>query len=293
MSNTSQARKDRRLAKRTAAKEPVVNTIRPVLKPPADPLGDLARAELAKITEQEELAALSGDGGDLWKEIEGIYRNCSTGLVQLLREIADLNDRSVLNYMTSPEQFTDRVLIFHNDVKQAVEELKQIHALHEHRLNDNSGPRETMAGMEIVETYTAWQAKTGSLLDKTMMELVAMFDEARRKKMAAEAAAAGAQDVNVVTDVAFEPVADVNDQRISQADYEIAMEIGKEAEKTAASMGMVFDPVVSATDNVERTHVNVDLGENFPDAVGTINAILASGNDSAAVTDEAAATTQE
>jgi hypothetical protein len=205
MSNTSDARKARRKAARVAARNPQQATTERTV-PHIDPLGDMARQELARISEEEEMAALSGDGKDLWNDIENIFRQCAMGLVQFLRSIADMNDRSVLVHMRAPQQFIDRVTIFKADVKRFEAELNAIHALHAHRANDNTGNRETLAAMEISEHYSAWQAKASTILDKTMMELTAMFDEARRIKLTQEAEAAAVQDVNVVTDVEVKDV---------------------------------------------------------------------------------------
>lgn len=187
-------KQEQQLAKERAKNPPVAHI---------DPLGDLARAELNKISEQEEEAALSGDGGNLWNDIEKVYRSCAMGLVEFLRTIAAMNDRNVLKYMRNPQQFIDRVTIFKADIKRFEQELNQIHDLHAHRMDDKDGQRETLAAMEISEHYTAWQARGTGILDKTMMELASMFDEAKRTGMALAAQEAAAQNVNVVTDVEF------------------------------------------------------------------------------------------
>lgn len=252
MSNTSQARKDRRQAKRNAAKAQPVNVIRPTVQ--LDPLELLAKAELAKITEEEELAALNGDGGDLWGQIEQTFQTCRKAIINLLREIADMNQRDILVHMASAVQFTNRVRIFHADVKQAEKELNAIHELHAHRLNDKSGPRESLAGMEIFEHYMAWQAKYTNLLDKTIMELAAMFDEARRKKMAVEAAAAAAQDPAVVTDVAFAEVPRT----------ELAVDLGNTTQADAAAVVESFQSVTTDGEGMVINVIGRTQGKSEP-----------------------------
>lgn len=191
-----------------------------------DPLTELAKAELAKIADQEEHdslieeeKALSGAGNkDLWQDVENTYLACNLSLAALVRTISDLNDRNVLAFMASTQQFIDRIAIFKADSQRFKVELEEIHKLHAHRLNDNTGPREHLAAIEIAEHYVAWKTRALAVLDRTMMELTAMYDEAGRRLRAAverkrqEHAAAAEQATDASVEVVEEtaPVEEVS-----------------------------------------------------------------------------------
>jgi len=158
-----------------------------------DPLEKMRREELARLSQVEEEKALSGNNSELWSDLEKLYTKSNQGLAGIGIKVAqELSDANIRMHIVDQGQFTDRVRILENDIKTLKSELDAIHDLHAHRGDDKTSPRETFAGIEIAEHYAAWQAKMEGILERTITELGAMYDEGRRilmKKMAdAEAA---------------------------------------------------------------------------------------------------------
>jgi len=183
-----------------------------------DPVGRMAKEELAKISdsEKQEAAALSEAARDIWADLESTYRACNGMLPIMMGEVAGypdpnnpgvrhggMRDKSIHAHMKDERQFNERVRILQADCERFKQELDQIHDMHAHRAKDKTGNRETLAAMEIAELYGAWSVKAQNLLGMTLSELGAMYDEGRRAKLAAETAAQELVDPNVVSDVAF------------------------------------------------------------------------------------------